>query len=52
VLPKKCKHREIRRSQLYEALEFLEKNIDAAALLKNIAMLCESPSDEWQKEQP
>ena len=29
-----CKEREIRRSKLYEALNFLEKNIDAPALVK------------------
>jgi hypothetical protein len=30
----KCKEREIRRSKLYEALDFLEKNIDAAVLIR------------------
>ena len=29
-----CKEREIRRSKLYEALDFLEKNIDAAVLVR------------------
>jgi FixJ family two-component response regulator len=29
-----CKEREIRRAKLYEALDFLEKNIDAPVLLK------------------
>ena len=29
-----CKEREIRRAKLYEALDFLEKNIDAPVLVR------------------
>jgi hypothetical protein len=47
-----CKEREIRRSKLYEALDFLEKNIDAPVLVKQYrrALQGDRP-DEWQKEQ-
>jgi hypothetical protein len=47
-----CKDREIRRSKLYEALDFLEKNIDAPALVKKYrrALQGDRP-DQWQKEE-
>jgi uncharacterized NAD(P)/FAD-binding protein YdhS len=47
-----CKEREIRRAKLYEALESLEKNIDAPVLLRQYrrALQGDRP-EEWQKEQ-
>jgi len=46
-----CKEKEIRRSKLYEALDFLEKNIDAPVLVRQYrrALQGDRP-DEWQKE--
>jgi hypothetical protein len=47
-----CKDKEIRRSKLYEALNFLEKNIDAPGLVRKYrrALQGDRP-DEWQKEE-
>jgi hypothetical protein len=47
-----CKEREIRRSKLYGALDFLEKNIDAPVLVRQYrrALQGDRP-DEWQKEE-
>ena len=47
-----CKEREIHRSKLYEALDFLEKNMDASALVKTYrrALQGDRP-EEWQKDQ-
>jgi hypothetical protein len=47
-----CKEREIRRAKLYEALEFLEKNIDAPVLLRQYRRALQGARpEEWQKEQ-